>query len=212
MVAFFVNPGAGPEFDEALYQTVMGLDATRPISTDGDSHDLPHDNYTVFCHYDDSRSGQYTESICAGPAGKPQGQGEFLWYNDHTPQGLTWFATASMRMREQGADDIRPYTLLDAWASVIPGVKRTDLTWRSATPTGRTRFYGEDNLPDPWSNPTIRLIQNAFNPVAAIDTAFWNANKLSNEAGEWPITPAAIAPARPRGADACSTTRSRVTG
>ena len=36
-------------------------------------------------------------------AGKPQGQGEFLWYNDSTPQGFTWFGTASMRMREKGA-------------------------------------------------------------------------------------------------------------
>ena len=33
-VVFFNNPGAGPEFDEALYQTVMALDQTRPISTD----------------------------------------------------------------------------------------------------------------------------------------------------------------------------------
>ena len=40
----------------------------------------------------------------------------------------------------------------------------------------------------------IQLIQNAFNPVAAIDTDFWNANKLSNEAGEWPTTPATLAP------------------
>ena len=27
-------PGAGPAFDEALYQTVMAVDPTRPISTD----------------------------------------------------------------------------------------------------------------------------------------------------------------------------------
>ena len=111
-VVFFNNPGAGPEFDEALYQTVMALDQTRPISTDGDSADLPHANYTVFCHYDNFSFGAYTESICAGPAGKPQGQGEFIWWVDSTPQGMTWFATASMRMREQGASDTRPYTLL----------------------------------------------------------------------------------------------------
>lgn len=80
---------------------------------------------TVFCHYDDGVFPPvYTESICSGPPGKPQGQGEFVWPNDNMPQGATWFATGSMRMREQGASDIRPYTLPDLWCSVIPGVKR----------------------------------------------------------------------------------------
>ena len=45
-VVFFDNPGAGPAFDEALYQTVMALDQTRPISTDGDSLDLRHTTTT----------------------------------------------------------------------------------------------------------------------------------------------------------------------
>ena len=198
MVAFFVNPGAGPEFDESLYQTVMGLDSTRPISTDAavdpTASDLPHDNYTVFCHYDGFSFGRYNESICSGPAGKPRGQGEFLWFNDHTPQGARWFATASMRMREQGASDIRPYTLLDVWSSVIPGVQRTQMRIESGYPDSGHPLLGEDNLPNPWADSRIQLIQNAFNPVAAIDTDFWNANKLSNEAGEWPTTPATLAP------------------
>ena len=198
MVAFFVNPGAGPEFDEALYQTVMGLDSTRPISTDAavdpTTSDLPHDNYTVFCHYDGFSFGRYSESICSGPAGKPRGQGEFVWFNDHTPQGARWFATASLRMREQGASDIRPYTLLDVWSSVIPGVERTQMHIESGYPDSGHPLLGEDNLPNPWQDSRIQLIQNAFNPVAAIDTDFWNANKLSNEAGEWPTTPATVAP------------------
>ena len=198
MVAFFVNPGAGPAFDEALYQTVMGLDSTRPISTDAAvdpaTSDLPHDNYTVFCHYDGFSFGRYNESICSGPAGKPQGQGEFLWFNDHTPQGARWFATASMRMREQGASDVRPYTLLDVWSSFIPGVQRTQMRIESGYPDSDHPLLGEDNLPNPWADSRIQLIQNAFNPVAAIDTDFWNDNKLSNEAGEWPTTPAMLAP------------------
>ena len=94
-----------------------------------------------------------------------------------------------MRMREKGADEIRPYTLLSAWSSFVPGVKRTDMTSRSATRTAPHPIYGEDNLPDPWANPTIKLIQNAFNPVATIDTAFWNANKMSDAAGVWPTAP-----------------------
>jgi hypothetical protein len=185
-VQFFVNPGAGPEFDETLYQTVMKLDTTRPISTDGDSSDLPHDNYTVFCHYYGFSFGQYNDSICDGPAGKPQGQGEFLWYGDNSPQGMNWFATATMQMREKGADEARPYTLLDVWASLIPGVKRSDMSLESGYPNGAHPLYGQDNLRNPWSNPNIQLIQKAFNPVAAIDTQFWDANKLSNAQGAWP--------------------------
>ncbi|MGI8329539.1 glycoside hydrolase family 2 TIM barrel-domain containing protein [Actinomadura scrupuli] len=195
-VAFFTNPGAGPDFDEALYATVMSNDTTRPISTDGDSADLPHDNYTVFCHYDGFSFGKYTESTCAGPQGKPHGQGEFIWWVDSTPQGMAWFGTASMRMREKGASDTRPYTLLSAWSSVIPGVKRTDMKLEINYPDGPHPIYGEDNLPDPWANPTIKLIQNAFNPVAVIDSAFWDANKMSDEAGDWPTTPATVAPGR----------------
>lgn len=191
-VPFFVNPGAGAAFDETLYQTVMRYDATRPIGTDGESADLPHDNYTVFCHYHGFSFGRYDESICDGPDGKPRGQGEFIWAADSTTQGLTWFGTATMRMREQGASDARPYTLLSGWVSLIPGVKRTDMRLEVGYPDGPHPIFGEDNLSDPWANPTIRLIQNAFNPVAVIDTAFWNANKLSNEAGAWPTTPAVI--------------------
>ncbi|WP_129337314.1 glycoside hydrolase family 2 TIM barrel-domain containing protein [Cellulomonas endophytica] len=191
------NPGAGPEFDELLYRTVKALDPTRPISTDGDSADLPqHDDYTVFCHYQGDQGqfavGAYTENVCDVP-GKPNGQGEFLWNVDHTPQGFTWFATAGLRMREKGAEDTRPYTLLNAWTSVIPGVERTDFTSiEREYPNGPLPLYGEDNLADPWSNPQIQLLQKAFNPVAAVDTAFWADNRLSDALGRWPLAPTTI--------------------
>ena len=99
-----------------------------------------------------------------------------------------------MRMREKGADDTRPYTLLSAWASLIPGVKRSDMTLEIGYPNGPHPIYGEDNLPEPWANPTINLIRDAFNPVAVIDSAFWDANKMSDAAGEWPTVPTVIAP------------------
>lgn len=193
------NPGAGPEFDELLYQTVKALDPTRPVSTDGDSKDLPqHDNYTVFCHYQGDQGqfavGQYTENVCDVP-GKPNGQGEFLWNVDHTPQGFTWFATSGLRMREKGAEDTRPYTLLDAWSSVIPGVERTDFSSiERGYPNGPLPLDGQDNLPDPWKNEQIQLLQKAFNPVAAVDTGFWEQNKLSDESGQWPLAPTTVDP------------------
>ena len=84
---------------------------------------------------------------------------------------MTWFATATLRMREKGAEDTRPYTLLSNWSSVIPGVKRTDFSsLETGYPHGPLPLYGEDNLPDPWSNPQIQLLQKAYNPVAAVDT------------------------------------------
>src|SRR4051812_41632729 len=184
-------PGAGPEFDEALYQTVMAADTTRPISTDFTAFDLPHDNYTTFCHYDSdtplgvlSGTGKYTDRICPdGPSqGKPQGQGEYLWPADNTKQGFTWFGTSAEKMREKGADDIRPYTLLSAWSSLIPGTRTDQLTLEQ----GGHPIYGEDNLPDAWANPQIQRVQTAFSPVLVADRDYWEANKLSNANGDWP--------------------------
>jgi hypothetical protein len=199
VVGYTSNPGAGPELDETLYQTVMALDTTRPISTDSavdGTGDLPHDNYSVFCHYADGvYPAPYTESTCEGPVGKPHGQTEFVWPGDNTAQGAVWFSTGSLRMRAKGASDVRPYTLPDLWSSVVPGVNRSDMVIEWFYPWGQQHpLYGEDNLTDPWANDHIQLIQRAFNPVAAVDTEFWNANKLSNAAGQWPTTPGHLAP------------------
>ena len=111
-------PGAGRAFDEALYKTVTAVDPTRPVSTDFTAFDLPYDNYTTFCHYNSDVPplgvlggiGVYTDLICQnGPSqGKPQGQGEYMWPADNTKQGFTWFGTSAEKMREKGADDIRP--------------------------------------------------------------------------------------------------------
>jgi hypothetical protein len=53
-------------------------------------------------------------------------------------------------------------------------------------------LYGEDNLPSPWSNPIIVRVQRAFNPLAVADVAYWNANKMSDAAGNWPVTMEAV--------------------
>jgi Glycosyl hydrolases family 2, TIM barrel domain/Glycosyl hydrolases family 2, sugar binding domain len=187
-----ITPGAGPGFDEALYQTVMAVDQTRPISTDFTAFDLPHDNYTTFCHYNSDQpplgvlagTGVWTDDICEnGPSqGKPRGQGEYIWPADNTKQGFTWFATTAEKMREKGADDIRPYTLLSAWSSLIPGTQTTQMQLEQ----GGHPIYGEDNLPDPWTNPQIQRVQKAFSPVLVADRDYWTANKLSDQDGDWP--------------------------
>ncbi|MDR3069578.1 MAG: hypothetical protein LBU38_01020 [Propionibacteriaceae bacterium] len=189
----FPAPGYSIGFDRELYKAVMALDDTRPISTDGNSPDLDYDNYTVYCHYWDvswSNPDRFTESTCpeAVLPGKPHGSGEHIWNTDNTPRGFMQFATSTQRMRVNDAADIRPYTLLSAWASLVPGVRSTDMTIEG----NLKPLYGEDNLPDPWSHPTVQRIQKAFSPLLVSDNAYWDANKRSNSAGVWPAVPVAL--------------------
>jgi len=184
----FDVPGYSQEFEEAMYQAVMAVDTTRPISTDFTVFNLPHDNWTTYCHYNSDVPpgvlggiGRYTDDICAY-RGKPQGHGEYIWSRDNTKQGFMWFATSAEKMREKGADEIRPYTLLSAWASVIPGTRTTDMVIEQ----GGHPLYGEDNLPNPWFNPIIQRVQKAFSPVLVADKDYWEANKLSDAEGNWP--------------------------
>jgi hypothetical protein len=208
-------PGSGPQFNLTLYRTIMALDTTRPISTDAFSapseatqfesavtpppnadgvytDDLPFSNYTVFCHYYGQTSSGYTDNPCQNAPGllpgKPYGQGEFIWPADSTKRGFTYFATASEPMRVQGASDIRPYTLLSAWASFVPGAVTSEMTLEQ----GGHPIYGVNNLPDPWANPQIQHVQKAFSPVAVFDQDYWNAEALSNANGDWPATPIAL--------------------
>ena len=53
--------------------------------------------------------------------------------------------------------------------------------------------FGEDNLPDPWSSAILRRIQHGFSPVLVADQAYWEANKMSNANGDWPVSVPAIA-------------------
>src|SRR5204862_6124829 len=102
---------------------------------------------------------------------------------------FTWFGTSAEKMREKGADDIRPYTLLSAWSSLIPGTRTDQLTLeQSGHP-----IYGENNLPDPWANPQVQRVQKAFSPVLVADKDYWEANKMSNANGDWPSSVPTIA-------------------
>ena len=58
-------------------------------------------------------------------------------------------------------------------------------------------LFGEDNLPDPWSNPILMRIQRAFNPLLVADSDYWAANHLSDTSGDWPVN----IPALPRDSD-----------
>jgi hypothetical protein len=193
-----LSPTDSVQFATDLYNAIMALDPTRPISADvsGTSHaydTLVRPNFSVYGHY---YSGLGLFSDDPGPRpDRPFGQGELIWPSDVTRQGFMWFATGTVGMRIKDASEIRPYTLLSAWASVIPGVRTTMMRLEPTYPAGiiNPPLFGEDNLPDPWSNPIIMRVQRAYNPVLVADQAYWEANKMSNVSGNWPVSVAALA-------------------
>lgn len=192
------------EFQQALYDAAMEVDGTRPISIDaawydyhpssayGGVDDGDADNFNVIRHYGEGNNkwGQYTDEVFER-TDRPYGSGEHIWYADNTRQGFAWFATSTQAMRAKGASDIRPYTLLSAWASVIPGVSTNEMEleeppaeWGIATPL--YPLYGENNLSDPWGNDLIQRVQAGFSPVLVVDVDYWENAKLSNTDGDWP--------------------------
>jgi Glycosyl hydrolases family 2, TIM barrel domain/Glycosyl hydrolases family 2 len=193
-----LSPTDSIQFATDLYSAIAALDPTRPISADvsGTSHaydTLVRPNFSVYGHY---YSGLGLFSDDPGPRpDRPFGQGEFIWPSDVTRQGFMWFATGTVGMRIKDASEIRPYTLLSAWASVIPGVRTTMMRLEPTYPAGLINppLFGEDNLPDPWSNPIITRVQRAYNPVLVADQAYWEANKMSNASGSWPVSVDALA-------------------
>jgi hypothetical protein len=175
------------QFEQDLYNAMNGLDGTRPISVDGpgNTYGINAANFASFRHYVNGL-GNYSEAVSATPD-RPYGQGEFIWPADASKQGLAWFATACMAMRRQDASDIRPYALLSGWTSIIPKVTQASMTLEPNGVSSKPVF-GDDNLPDPWSNPIIQRIQNANSPLLVADQDYWEANKMSNTNGDWPTS------------------------
>ena len=116
-------------FQQQLYQTVVAADDTRPVSADPsgsgptiiNAYGVTAANFTVFEHYS-SGFGTYTHDVAVSTT-HPYGVGEFIWPADNSAQGLMWFATSTVTLRQKDPSDIRPYTLLSAWASFVPGMK-----------------------------------------------------------------------------------------
>jgi hypothetical protein len=183
------------QFEGDLYTAINTLDPTRPVSVDGPTN-RPYGiaaygtNFATFGHYN-SGLGNYSEQVNATP-NQPFGQGEFIWPADSTRKGLMWFATSCVSMRQQDASDIRPYALLSGFSSIIPGTTSKGMAIETSSdptaPGANHPLFGEDNLPDPWSNAIIERIQNAYNPMLVADQAYWEANKMSDTSGDWPVS------------------------
>ncbi len=176
------------QFEKDLYAAMNGADGTRPVSTEqgpgGSTNAYPtmtYANFNVLPHYMDGL-GHYGEAVTR-VAGRPEGEGEYIWPACNTKQGFEWFATATLAKRGKDASDLRPYTLLSGWAGFVPGVRTTDFTPEE----GGHPVYGADNLTDPWSNPQIQRLQAAFNPVAAVDLPYWSASGVSDSNGTFPL-------------------------
>lgn len=177
------------QFEESLLHAIRALDPTRPIIVEGETPTQYPDmtvanGYTEFDgmpHYIGGL-GVYNNSVDTSTA-YPYGEGEYVWPAGSTKQGFTWFATATVGKRGNGAADLRPYAMLSGWAGFVPGVKTTDFV----TEEGRPPLYGADNLPDPWTNPQIELVQDAFSPLLAADLPYWNASGSSDSAGDFPV-------------------------
>ncbi len=183
-----VGRGDSVEFERELYDTIMATDPTKPISIDVSSNsydEIKEPNFSTFQHYVNQTPpflvGGYTDDVHPRDD-RPFGKGEFLWPLSATPQVFTWFGTATQKMREKDASDIRPYAMASTWPAVVPGVKSTDYLTEENTKI----LYGEDNLPDPWSNPIIRRVQQGFHPLLVADSEFWEQHKLSDPSGSWP--------------------------
>lgn len=184
-----------------LYNAAMEVDGTRPLSIDpggtGQSYNsITNSNFSAYRHYVGPGNpsvgwhfAQYTDEVIAR-SDRPYGQGEYIWSADNTARGLIWFGTSAQGMRAKGASDIRPYTLLSGWSSIIPGTTTTNMTIE----LGLSPLFGENNLPDPWANPIIQRVQAGFNPVLVVDSNYWEAAKLSNTNGAWPASIPFIAP------------------
>lgn len=189
-----------------LYRAVKAIDDTRPVSENiwsvdylkADVRDVfsrlaGQGDFAWFEHYlTFNDQGQVYPSYKTYNDGvipledRPFGMGEANLSLVSTPAELTCYATTIARVRARDASLIMPYVLLSAWASSIPGVHSSDFIAEE----GRYPVYGEDNLPDPWHHPGIKLIRQACSPYLAYDEAYWEANRKSNAAGSFPcITP-----------------------
>jgi len=191
-----------PAYHLELYEAIKALDDTRPIHEDyvyipggvlEPDRVFPlvknKPDFTWIDHYlcyDAAGKPAFNTidiSDVIQPMDRPFGMSEANWMRSSTPAGLAWFAATIALGRARDASDLRPYVLLSSWVSSVPGVKTTDLL----TEEVRHPLYGEDNLPDPWANPGIRLLQNACHPLFAMDYDFWWLNRRSDAFGHFPV-------------------------
>ncbi|MBW8821326.1 MAG: RICIN domain-containing protein [Streptomyces sp.] len=174
-------------FEQNLYTAMNGSDGTRPISVDTAWNTNPYPtllngNFAVFSHYLDG-IGKYGEATVS-LAGRPDGEGEYVWNKSNTKQGFEWFATRSTDFTPEegghpvyGADN-----LPDPWSN--PQIQRVqaafnpvaavDLPYWSAS--GVSDANG--TFPVPQSVPTY-----AFNSAVTRNITVFNDDFSNTSVG-----------------------------
>ena len=183
--------GAPEPFMRKLYDTCQAVDGTRPCSID-DNVDYPSwPDFAIIEHY--TQAAGSPDTTGGHPqTDRPFGQGEYAWPFGAKPQGPLWFALMTRALRIHENADIRPYTLIDVWPGVIPGLTPTNFPDPHLPPDsleqgGRSLM----DFPFPeaaWEDPRLKILQRSFAPLAIYDAEYDRANMHSNGRGEWPTS------------------------
>jgi Glycosyl hydrolases family 2, TIM barrel domain len=178
--------GAPEPFMRKLYDTCMQADGMRPCSIDDNAAYPAWPRFAVIEHY--SQTGG-TPGAAGGSkrTDRPYGQGEYVWPAGNTPPGAVWFGLQTRSLRAQDNADVRPYTLLDVWPGVIPGLTATNFPVPPLPPDsleqgGRSLIATRS----PWLDTRLRLIQRSFAPICAFDADWDAANTPTNGSGFYP--------------------------
>jgi hypothetical protein len=178
--------GAPETFIRSLYDTCMAADGTRPCSID-DNADYPSwPQFAVLQHY--SQRAGAADAQGGKPRGdRPYGQGEYVWPQGNSPAGAIWFGLETRAMRAHDNADLRPYTLIDLWPGVIPGLHPTSFPDPHLPPDSLEQG-GRSLLdpPVPWRAPAIKMLQRSLAPVAAYDPDYDNDHIADNAGSFWP--------------------------
>src|SRR5579871_516810 len=176
-------------FLKALYDACMATDGARPCSLDiNDNADYPNwPRFAVIDHY--SQAPGTPDAVGGRPRGdRPHGEGEYVWPRGATPSGPLWFGMMTRAMRAHENADLRPYTFIDIWPGVIPGLNPTNFPDPPIPPVSLEQGGRSLLTPDPqdaWNDPGLQLIQRSFAPLALFDRDYDSLNTPGNGRGEW---------------------------
>ncbi len=180
----------------ACIAAILAEDDTRPVIADGvDDLGWPIINMQHYVGegYRGGQLGVLPEFGGQPRSDRPYGETECVWPMDNSWQGFAWMSTCTRIRRMKGNADIRNYVLNNAWSNYVPGqyaelqflekeIKK--MQWTMDPPFATTI---RPALEDMWNHPLILLMRKCFNPVAVCDVRFDDANKRSNENGDWPV-------------------------
>lgn len=182
--------GESEAFIRALYDVVRKEDPIRPCSIDDDlPQNMDYPSWPMFTVIAQRSQPPGTPNAQGGTprADRPYGQGKFISPKGNTQQGSVWYGLQTLSLRLHDNADIRPYTLIDLWPGVIPGLKPNNFPDPSLPPNSLEQG-GQSllNPRNPAQDPTIYRIEQCFAPVCAWDMDWVATNTPSTDVGMYP--------------------------